>query len=40
MIIKNARGALFELNETKCKIRRREDKLGEDFQILGMTRDE
>lgn len=40
MIIKNAGAGLFELDQTKCPIGRCEDKLGENFQIFGMTRDE
>lgn len=40
MIIENARAALLELDETKCRIGRCEDKLGENFQKLGMTHDE
>ena len=40
MIIKNAGAGLFGLNQTKCAIGRCEDKRGENFQILGMTRAE
>ena len=40
MSIKNAGAGLFELDQTKCLIGRCEEKLGENVQILGMTRDE